>query len=363
MSSNSTLESRRISDPRFKLKQIIDTQLKAQALSAQPDELSFKEQSVLSYSLQAFFDEGLDYVFNGDANAVFYTPFEPDFQYLTVHLYMENTGNQVRDYSGFKNHGNIAANPDLVDKINIGNGSGTIPSLNFDGLSDCIDLISNTSISTASYNTGLGFTIFCYIRPEDIKNDQDGYRRTISAKSDNADYGHMLCIDANGDLLFHVLENGTEYKVKASNAIHVTSVYQIAAVFDASTLTASLYVNNVKFTTASTTIIQPYPGVVPTTLLVGDRSLHIGRADGVNVPHGGGFDSQGFDHQGFDIANFDDILYPYVHGAFAGQILDYRLYMRPLTTSEINNLWQNKSTIFDVPLGAVGLAGFSVANG
>ena len=363
--SASTLESRRISDPRFKLKNILDLQAQQLADQINPADLQFQDQTISSYSRLLFIDEPFNYAFNGTVSNIFYTPFEPDFQYLTLHLYCDNTGNLSIDRSGFKNHGNIGGNPNLVDAINVNNGYGTTPSLEFDGQTNYIDVINNTSISPSLYNTSLGFTLFCYIRPEDISNDQYGYRRTITAKSDSssAGYAYILCIDSNGDLLFHVMFNGTEYKVKASNTISITSTLQIIATFDAaaSPKTATLTVNNVNFTTPSTTVIQPYPST-SITPLIGDVNLHIGRSDNVAVPHGGAFDPLAFDSAAFEVAGLDDIAYPFVHGAYAGQMYDFRYYARPLTSAERINIWNNKSTIFDAAAGTVGLAGFSVAN-
>jgi hypothetical protein len=369
MSSNSALESRRVRDPRFQLKTIIDAQLKAQADQVQPDDLLFNEQAVSAYSLQRFFDTGLDIVFNGNVNNIFYTPFEPDYQYLTVHLLMDNTGNQALDYSGFRNHGDIGANPDLVDKINIGQGWGTMPSLNFNGLSDYIDINSSTSINTATYNTSLGFTIFAYIRPEDISNDGFGFRRTISAKTDNDDYAHMFCIDGNGDLLFHVLNNGVEYKVKASTSIFPTAVHQVIARFDAaaSSNKATVFVNGVKHTTPSTTIIQPYPTPPgtpgsATNPSSADSALHIGRADNILQATSGAFDPNAYDPNAYDVVKSNPSNLKFARGTFAGQMCDYRLYMRPFTDAEAANIWANRQTIYDIPMGQVGLFGFSVFN-
>jgi hypothetical protein len=358
---SSSLESRRVfTDPRFKLKNILDAQAQQLAEQINPDDLSFLEQAVSSYSRQLYFDEGLNSAFNGNINAIFYTPFEPDFQYLTLHLYMDNTGNTVRDYSGFAQKAKIGGNPGLSDAINISNGYGTMPALNFDGKTTWIDVISTTSISPASYNTTLGFTIFCYIRPTDLTLGQGGVRRTIAAKSDNSSYGFVLMIDTNGDLLFHVKANGVEVKTKAVATIHVNTTYQIIATFDASTTpdTATLTINNTNFTTVSTATLA-YP---PTTTGNMDTALHIGRADNVDIPAGGGYDSQGYDSTGFDIANLSDIIYPYGRGAFAGQLFDFRMYFRPLTVAERTNLWVNKQTIYDAALGTVALAGYSVAN-
>jgi hypothetical protein len=356
----STLESRRaISDPRFKLKNIIDAQAQQLAAQINPDDLSFMEQAVSSYSRQMYFDEGLNSAFNGDINAIFYTPFEPDFQYLTLHLYMDNTGNQVRDFSGFNQKANIGGNPGLSDDININNGYGTMPALNFDGKKMWVDVISSTAITPALYNTALGFTIYCYIRPTDLSLWQ-GVRRTIAAKSDNSSYGFVLMLDTNGDVLFHVKANGVEFKTKAAATIHVNTTYQIIATFDASTTpdTATLTVNNVNFTTVSTATLA-YPSITTADM---DIALHIGRADNVNIPAGGGYDVQGYDSDGFDVANLEDFLYPHGHGAFAGQIFDFRLYMRPLTAVERTNLWVNKQTIYDAALGTVALAGYCVTN-
>jgi hypothetical protein len=339
------IDARRLRDPRFTLTNLQNTQNAAIAEQIQPDDLSFHEQSTESYSRLAYFDEGLNTVFNGNVNATYYTPFEPDFQYVTLDLWMDNVGNYVKDNSGFRNVAKIGGNPNLSDSINIQNGMGTIPSIEFDGKTTRVDIISSPSISSAIYNTALGFTIFCYVRPTDLTLFQSA-RRTIYAKSDNVSYGRLLFIDTNGDVYFHVLHNGIEYKVKAPATVHTAgATYQIIATFD-----PTLAINKATVT---------YPDAVN-----GDIFGHIGRLDNVDHPAGGGFDPAGFDNGGFDVVvgGIESILYPFGTGAFAGEMLYFRIYMRPLTLLERQNLWSSKVTIYDIPVGQVGLAGFCVAN-
>lgn len=369
-SSGDIIESRRVPDPRSKLKNIIDRQARAVADQLSADDSIFMEQSITASSRLTHFDQDLNYTFNGHSSTIFYTPFEPDLSLLVIHLYLENTGHYARDFALLGNRGIINGSPPLLqkgfDQANVGGFCLTL-----DGDTNFIDIPNKNNISFSLFSSNdpsnpSSFSFCCFVNPSNISLDDNGKRRIIAAKTDDAANSFILGIDVDGTVFFHVKCNSTEYKVKAPQVVNSTNPsawYSIVAVFDAVSTpkSAKIYFNNLLYTTTST-ITQAYPPYILGTSSTQsnlDIDFHIGRQDSEEVYIHGGFDPAGYDPNGYDTTVQ---IYAHANGAFSGGMQDVRLYMKALSAAEINNLYTNKFSIYDIAALSVGLAGFSVAN-
>src|SRR5215471_1536767 len=388
MSTNIPTEVRRISDARSRLKSIIDQQARAQAALLSPDNFKFQVNATLAQS-----DLGLtdDITIDAQGSAAVsglvppQAPIEPDLATLKLWMPFSNLGNQD-DLALMGNTGHTRGACTLVTGPP-GNGNGLIGgsrAIFFDGSTCYLDVLDDPDIAmpaTGGFSFCVRINITSYTQQIDNSSPD---LRTIACNTDDANNAWELILSrTNGDILFHVKKGGTEYKIK-STGVALNTWYDIVVTFAVTGNVATIYRNNVAYTTADTTASQ-YP---PTT----DLNLHIGRSDNTLIPRneyglGGAFDPVSFDFASFDASNYLDLLpgtapfdpvcfdpvcydtdagapgvpHSTVNGAFNGMMYDPRFYSVVLTAAQVGYLYANKFSISNISLGQAANSGYCLS--
>lgn len=164
---------------------------------------------------------------------VFYMPFEPDTQYCVGMWNLNHNGRFSIDSSGLGNYGRWTENP--VIKEGIDDGFGTSLYANFDGLNNVVYIDNFPALRLSFVNQ---FSITARIYPTDITSPSGTNYRTILHKADTTQIngsqsslidsgsvgnGYHLAVTPDGRIRFTLLNAGVKYTVQTLPNIIVPS--------------------------------------------------------------------------------------------------------------------------------------------
>lgn len=193
----------------------------------------------------------------------YYPPTEPDGQYVQVWLRGTNTGNNLRDWSGFDEeriHNQIVGDPLLIDgtPFDLGIHDGGVKStcLRFNRPTSesvneeyikvyDIDDNGNTRLPISGISTGMSY--FIRVRLKDLA-EQGGWSRTLFEKIDDStpNNGIRVLVSDTGRIVVRILRGGNQYNSQtATSTIAVDTVYDIWITYAVSGNITKVYVNNV----------------------------------------------------------------------------------------------------------------------
>jgi hypothetical protein len=308
------------------------------------------------------------------ASHAFYMPFEPDQHYVVGMYDLDHNGRFCKDGSGYGHHGRWQNNPALKQGIDRGFGASTY--VDFDGknIYGYVNDFPQLRLSTANY-----FSITCTIYPTDI-SATDGIGgtkfRTILNKPDTTwpdntkqgqidtgtvGNGYALAVTPDGKVRFTLAKNGIRYSVETLSGIITSSDPPFA--YD---ITVTVDQVNKKTIPAEQVVSPVVPGGDPdaeppfTPPLVAPRmeisvdnrffqiytTAHLSFVDDPTRRLRFGTT--------FHLPLSTRLLWHKWKGGIQ-QLRIYRDYL--LTFSEIQNLYLNKQTIREMPIGAAAHAG------
>ena len=275
------------------------------------------------------------HTFNGQHlfpfNKIYYPTFEPDNSKVKVWIRARNTGNTVRDLSGYNNTANLYGDPIMVDGLqDIGTNTNGIKSLaiRFNRTTSPYENLEYLSIPDST-NTQIddlttGFSEFIRFKIYSLA-DQGGLSPTVFAKIDNSTPtdGRMLQVRNNGALLYVVLDGGTAYTALTPadtilpNTFDDIDPYDVFTSYNSSTHALKIYLDGVSQT------LTTFTGEINWQANKTLHAMDIFRR---------GYGSTG--------------------GYLYGDFYDYHNYMEKIVTQqEVTNHFTNKWTIWAVPFG------------
>jgi len=246
--STSFRQIRKNSTAQGRFKDLVREFQRSQAQQNPVDNPDFKVKLRTSYSKLIYTDPFVQHKTKPISTA-FYMPFEPDGKFLVGMWNLNHNGRYSIDASGKGNHGRWLGN--VVIKEGIDDGFGTSLYCHFDG-----EKFSMRVADFAALRLSLSpqFSITCRIYPEDIApSDGSGGTkyRTILCKSDttaNSDTqlgaidtgsvgnGYALAVTPDGKIRFTLASQGLKYTVETLANVIVPSIppfpYDIAVTVD-----------------------------------------------------------------------------------------------------------------------------------
>ena len=259
----------------------------------------------------------------------YFPPFEPDGNVVKTWLRGTNTGNTVKDVSGFNHTATIYGDPTLVDgTTDLGTFTGAIKSIalrfnrhtsDFE-TEEHLSIPDHSDIQLSAISTG--FSIFVRFRMKAIA-DQGGIAATIFEKIDDStpSNGYMLQVLSDGRLLFIVKKGGVATaKYAAAGSIIIDTVYDVFVTFTVSGSVEHIYINGA------------------------DKSLSsfVGTINWRDVP------------TNHDLFIFTRGQNSTPRGSVYGDFYDYKYYSQYIVSqTEVTRHYTNKWTISNIPFGQV----------
>lgn len=259
----------------------------------------------------------------------YFPPFGPDGNVVKTWLRGTNTGNTIKDVSGFDHTATIYGDPTLVNGtidlgIFAGGGIKSIamrmnrPTSNYEN-AEWLQVADHADLQLPSGT--IGFSIFVRVRFKSIAQ-QGGRDATIFEKIDDSTPNNamMLKCGDHGNLIFVVKKAGVvTAKMTADLTITLDTVYDIFVTFTVSGNVEHIYVNGVDKT------LTAFAGVINWQTALTNHDLFIFRR---------GLDAQ--------------------EGHVYGDFYDFKTYKdRVLTQTEITRHQTNKWSISNIAFGQV----------
>lgn len=276
-------------------------------------------------------------------NLLYYSPLEPDGDIVVGLWKLDHNGRYAADASGFANHMTIIGNPRLKKGIDIAGLGGSLYMV-FDDNNRCY-IADKPKLNSTSYRNGFSLTARIYpfdISDSDVSAGGLRYRHIVSKHDDTTgDNGYAMAVTPDGHVVFTIWRNGTGLSVTTAAGVIVVNTttdpitsYDLAVTVSMDgrgiPTAAKLYVNNVGYTTITTSHLP---------LMEGDtlKALRVGALFPYN----------------------DDIQKPWYK--WKGGIQDFRIYReKVLSDTEVSNYYTNKITIRNIAYGQAALAGVGV---
>jgi hypothetical protein len=175
------------------------------------------------------------------------------------------------------------------------------------------------------HNTSPGFSVFCRIYPYTLTTTSAGAMRVLWIKQDDLNNGAHAILGPDGAVYFTVKKDNVRYKVRTDpGVISANAWHHLWFTFDKSTNSATIYANNIRYSTPST--VTEYWNNTHSHFIIGNS----------NTGSAG--------------------------NPYRGRIDDFRLYRNGVVSqSSVQNMWDNQHTIEAIPVGdqyAVAIAGF-----
>ena len=265
----------------------------------------------------------------------YYLPMEPDGHFVTCMIKGKNMGNTTRDFSSFGNHAELHGDPLLMDGTPFDYGIHT-----GGALSTCIRFNRPTSTELGyisipdAGNLGLiglatGYSDFIRFRLKSLAQ-QGNQTLTLIEKADNdsQDDARMVQVTTEGRIIYVVRTSGTSVVLKqtATGILDTDIVYGMFTTYTISGNVAHIYLWNdeTQSPTVTDLTLSNYTGQVNWHSTVSNHDLNIfRRGEGSN-------------------------------GHVYGDFYDYRYYHgKVISSTEAQNLADNKLTITDIPFGEV----------
>lgn len=272
--------------------------------------------------------------------------FEPDNDTCKLIVEFNNVGGYIPDTSGYNHHAKGFGVGRIRWGIRYGYGPLSLESV-FDGRTNYASIGDHHHLDFLS----MDFTIMFRFSPYDLTTAAVHSQAIIAKRDKNNVAWYCFEIASDGSATFNlILSTVQKYSISApagtitstayTDVTSTTPRYDVVITYAYLTQTLKMYINNVAFTSMSTTI--------PTTALIPDYDSHdlmIGRwtalmGKPVTLPKQEGVD---------DPFRLFSKLY---FGTF--QQLKY-FQNKVLTTTEISNHYTNKVTISAVPFGEVAI--------
>jgi hypothetical protein len=321
----------------------------------------------------------------------FFLPVEPDRKRMRLWVKFNSAGEGQIDYSlwenSIENHGYMyptAITSDSYDEGLVGgqlamtyNSQWSNPNTT-DTLNQYTSVVDNANIRMKSYNDGTitGYDAFCIsmlIRPMQIFPEVQGtssFRRKLYYKIDDstASYGYYADIDDQGHLNIFFRENGTDVKTRINGFVSILATsfdYNPLDYNPADYLTGAGVTSGPPIPTTNSDNVWYRVDIIyiyaTNTIIVRKNGVTQGQSTNTNTAewptspsthtkdlliNTGRFDTTLGDHTGFGITEY----------------ADFRIYVGQLTQAESTNLYTNKYTIGNIPLGQVAVFGYWTFN-
>jgi hypothetical protein len=252
-------------------------------------------------------------------NLHYFGPMEPDGVFLKYWCRFNHIASHMQDHSFSNNITIPVGKPKLCEGPSDGVKGGTIVTkINSDPNS--IDYFYTPDDSKLQIsNMGIGFSIFMWIMPESFGTNNMMLRMKVDDST--ASNGHMVKLGADGKLKFFVRRSGTTRDfISPANKLTAGQYYLICLTYNMSTNTMVMRINN-EIQTDSSTESPTFP--------TGHR---------LDMFHGIGVNQ--------------------INERYTGRYVDSRLYNNYIfSTTEMDNIWNNRRSISPIPYGYLSVAG------
>jgi hypothetical protein len=210
---NATVQSR--------FRKLVDAVARGQAVQLQVDTLDFQGWQRMSSDRLKMQDP----FFYGKEKTVrlrFFTPKEPDLQFMVLALKLDHVGRFIEDWSGFGQDGVVHGQPKL--KLGIDTGFGGSVYCDFNGTTDWVDVPDSLKLRSTAADSGFSLSFRLY--PRDISDPGVNKFRKIICKNDSKAIlpvtdGYSCSVLPDGRIRFTCMVDGVNYSVQSAPGVIV----------------------------------------------------------------------------------------------------------------------------------------------